>query len=1217
MDALFVPIDIAALPVGAEDQEAVSILPNSADFSQLPWVSGGAQVTRGPFLSEQVIAASKPFSGGQPYPAGVHLHWALPYALSRGTQLSPQQPVSFPAVPNRWLVVRVVTAKGASAATPLATMAWIVESDRLNGSVPVQTPMYYPTVPVGPPSADGQTFQYLGQIFPLAGWSETAASRLAPFTAIGPGEISFAAYYPNCCTSFGLLDTLADYPDYDGTQQELAYIVCGWYADAADDPLSGGSGAAAALGWDCGQGDPTQTILCGTIGGVRWSPSGANIAQTSGNALTVTLGPTAPQALSAALAAAAGADDPTLGDAEEALNALQCGLLPQSGDVADALPSLAETLHREGFASAHGGTLWIATPASVSSDAPAAVLSQATAAALAALNQAQAALDASKEARKSRQRQLFSAWNAYQASAHRPAMDPFPAPLSAAQLEALMSPAIAAIEAAVAEEQAQQAVVAAEAAAVGALLLGEGFDLAPTDGAARFWKPLDPAMVLVGDDVAPVTRYTGNASPVCRLASQMAGTAAFAAGAVTGSTAIAVTAGDLGWLPQLAGEAGAADMPATSLQLALGDAVLTSPGFAATVIAAAAAQGGSTNPGVLDAAAALAAYDQSLADFMGSTTGGAVQFGPAIPPDPQAIGSWAAAPWLPILLQYQVSLAPFAAPAVGTQDLPTYAATVLSGGDFALDVYDVDLVYAGAAGSTSSVYQGQVSLSPDAKNNLGTAIAAYIALSGNTDPDLPAVQTSIDDLRQLSQSMAGLTDALLMLNPVLQLPVFDPTMAGTTFLPAVADAVSRENAIGPNFEVSFNPLRAGLLTLQQIRLVDAFGRFMDYQGANLTVDVAAAFAPPAALAGSGLAYLPPRLGQASRLLFNWVDAASQPIDMGSPAASPVFAYLVVNRLNDSLEIYAADGTPTMILALTDDGATAAVSPPPGSPLGTAATFAAITAGLDADLVSFAAAVSDQAGVGAGAYLAALLQATNAGLETVLPARFAENIALAALIGQPLALARATLSLQTKAPPAPNLSWDALVAQSNGQASGIDAGIGEVQVPVMLGAVEQLNDTLVGFFVGGDYDAFHAVAPVTPGSGVTPASLDTITVTPNGAPLAVTLLLDPRGEVNATTGLLPVKTIQLPAATYSAGLAVAFRIGTLPSGSNAGGVTTALPAQSSGTWSWLNATASGGWSSVSPGEAALAAGSLAYTPQSLLEGWLMLGLAADEDQGRDA
>src|SRR5688572_25581496 len=84
---LLVPVDVQAFVVPAAGGEPVVR------------VTGGA-------------GDPPPFAATAPVPAGVHLHWALPDALLTATPARPGAAVELPRLPDRWVVVRVVTPVG-------------------------------------------------------------------------------------------------------------------------------------------------------------------------------------------------------------------------------------------------------------------------------------------------------------------------------------------------------------------------------------------------------------------------------------------------------------------------------------------------------------------------------------------------------------------------------------------------------------------------------------------------------------------------------------------------------------------------------------------------------------------------------------------------------------------------------------------------------------------------------------------------------------------------------------------------------------------------------------------------------------------------------------------------------------------------------------------------------------------------------------------------
>src|SRR5262249_53588262 len=85
LPALMVPIHLDALVL--EREQAVVAAP-TADFTRLPYFNGIHDVNGDTgYLSEALL--SSPFQDRNLYlPAGVHLHWSLPDALTRARRMA-------------------------------------------------------------------------------------------------------------------------------------------------------------------------------------------------------------------------------------------------------------------------------------------------------------------------------------------------------------------------------------------------------------------------------------------------------------------------------------------------------------------------------------------------------------------------------------------------------------------------------------------------------------------------------------------------------------------------------------------------------------------------------------------------------------------------------------------------------------------------------------------------------------------------------------------------------------------------------------------------------------------------------------------------------------------------------------------------------------------------------------------------------------------------
>lgn len=155
-----------------------------------------------------------PFTDQQPRDPGVYLHWALPDALTHGSASVSQSGSSnvanaiFPAIPDRWLVVRYYPS--GSITSRRAIQAWVLRAGD------------YPT--------DGS----LPKPIPIDQWTETGPSDISrdDITAMGRGDAAWAAYYDNVQNRLAFYDAL-----HDVKQGPIAYLVCGWYSNPDRDPL--------------------------------------------------------------------------------------------------------------------------------------------------------------------------------------------------------------------------------------------------------------------------------------------------------------------------------------------------------------------------------------------------------------------------------------------------------------------------------------------------------------------------------------------------------------------------------------------------------------------------------------------------------------------------------------------------------------------------------------------------------------------------------------------------------------------------------------------------------------------------------------------------------------------------------------------------------------------------------------------------------------------
>jgi hypothetical protein len=242
-----------------------------------------------------------------------------------------------------------------------------------------------------------------------------------------------------------------------------------------------------------------------------------------------------------------------------------------------------------------------------------------------------------------------------------------------------------------------------------------------------------------------------------------------------------------------------------------------------------------------------------------------------------------------------------------------------------------------------------------------------------------------------------------------------------------------------------------------------------------------------------------------------------------------------------------------------------------------------------------------------------LASLNYALENIEPASYAQHEALALLIGRPIAVVRASLSLQLQGKPALNQRWEALLSDMyDGFLDGrVSNEFTNVDFPVRLGEYKQFNDGLVGYWIedGDGYqdDKFYssqAEYVKDPHIITHQGKAITQNLTLTTTPMKLTMLVDPRGEVHATSGVLPTKRISIPPDQYAGilkKLSVTFM--TAPVLTDQDGIRLNLPQESGYSWSWLARPSPSVWRETERIQAT--DNTLRFKPQRLVGGWLKL------------
>lgn len=523
----------------------------------------------------------------------------------------------------------------------------------------------------------------------------------------------------------------------------------------------------------------------------------------------------------------------------------------------------------------------------------------------------------------------------------------------------------------------------------------------------------------------------------------------------------------------------------------------------------------------------------------------------------------------------------------------------------------------------------------------GIAPALKLTTFGTLTPDEQAqdpLNTSLSAHKNLgsanvlAQSLGGFNNALLMREQIPQLPVFDLSGMIVAMPPQgnvepsaekyknltrdVAAAVAGGNTSSPVTDTDFLPIRSGLMKVNKLYLVDTFGQVLDVSPKNIlpsdTLTISRNVTPSVKITteqDATYVYLAPRLTQPARLNFRWLAAEpgalegpDEPEMNDHPDTSPVCGWLLPNHLDNSLMVYNAQGT-----ALGSILQTAEWEPAPGT-----VNRLQIDAISNPHLRHLSNYLTNFSRQNRG-YWPAFLNALNYSLENIEPTNFAQHDALALLIGRPIAIVRASLSLQLQGRPALNQKWRALM--SDMFAGLLDSRLSNeftsVSFPVRLGEYRLFNDGLLGYWIE-DEDGFkdnkfystQSEDVNNPNIITHHATAITQNLTVTTDPLKLTMLVDPRGEVHATSAILPAKRISIPPEHYAnvlKKLSVTFM--TEPLLSEQAGIRLNLPQESGYSWSWLERPSASVW--VQNDQIKTTDNTLKFTPQRLVGGWLKL------------
>lgn len=1184
---------------------------------------------------------------------GIHLHWALPDALTHGAQ-NADGAFSFPYVPNRWLVVRMDTSN------QWEMTAWVIQSDALQSgqTTPGEGPGAFldPASPSGI-SNDGKTVTInganIGTNFTVSAWQAQGEPGGSLFLqAVGPGNISFAAYKPFSENVFSFIDST---PPAVGTAT-YSYMVVGWYSDPSGDPLNGATSPddftaiLASLNWSLPANTPmpstppTSSLYHSFVADVQW-PQGTPNVPATGSA-QVAVGNTGIDALSALIQNYASVQSQTDSQNSQAwLNAgttlsnlIQAAALELLDDYSQPGGTVLvnQQMEQSWFGSDPGGTLWqVVAPTAttnafdINKNSLTAAQNSALIQQLSVLNASQQTYDAAQRSLQSQQGQLYRLWLNLSRSLNfefgetpttRPNFSNVLQPVlqnnlypdlfnqvwdvcctQATAQAALPDPT----NAASANAWANQNWTFPATSGSGTCTLADlGLQLKAT-AAKNYWHPADPVVLILGAERAQNHgedgRFNSDGTLTCRLPGQtITGIAASGQPVIPASALTSVTFNQL-----------AAYTAVPAIPSLLTEAFFSDPLNAGMMSAAVSG----TNSSTLNAAiSALLGGDTNQGTWQGT------------PPSPLSYALWQQA-WSPLFMEWMIN----------------YYPTIDANGNFTLSAWTFDGSNYDWAGSNINVnyaltLQGRTVVTPFAQSVLSDKLQKYLAASPVIDStQMQTLVSTVMNWDILGQTLSGFTDQLITLlsqetfpppvsSPNTPLPCPRPANATTASIP-VGDLIQEQYHLmsvleGDGTEKTnfFFPIRGGLVTFQsgKFQLVDAFGQTYDLSSPNTGNGFKPLTSTSLTLSGSapaGLTWpfvLGPSLVQSAQLELNLLanDGSGDDI-ITSTNPNPICGWLLPNYLDQSIAVYDSSGSllgELKQLPVPDNWrprpGPAGNNPPPATPAQIA----------NAALQNVVSALASQS----ADTLNDLMQVMDETLWMVNPLGGRSDASLPALIGRPLAVVQLQVGLTLNGDPTTNQMWNAMLTPTSNtnnftpvQDTG---GILDQLFPIRLGSLDLRNDGLLGYFLtgSGGYATFYTVhtSPEvsTSDTFIQPILNGTtfqgdLNVSAN-APVTVTLILDPRGCAHAYSGILPVDSVQLDATlvqNFLRTLQVSFQTG--PILADPGTLRTPQPAEKQGVWSWLqniNST----WEQdniVNADDAAR----FPTQPPILREGWLQL------------
>jgi len=1138
-----------------------------ANFSRLPYFDGKKDINRNNGNVSELLISSAFQNQNLYLPPGIHLHWELPQTLSNGIPQS-NSSIEFPSVPNRWLIIRKY--KQTNVEKQVGEKAWIVESDYLweigkdakSITIPFFTNPRLQNISSADQPIKNQPFRYLGRQISLEDWLKKSEGEYwgKNLTAVGYGEPTFSAFYPNCYSVFGFYDS-----EIREVNDKLSYDIFGWYSNKEYDFLRIYLEKTKKekqsdtlldqlfinfqenLKWKVNREEfeyleenlnsDTPQILCyGRLQFQLEKPTD-DITLNLTNSTKVILANSGTEALSAYLANEVYRTNSNKslnkGDLENLLEALQLASSLEDEQL-DLKFKLQDARHEKGFIATSADLIWIVEQVNhkmqntqqKQSDDSQISLPENIARLLLEINLLEQQYNRLKHEIESCRELLFADWYKYILCSYPPIgkITEYPDPnlvrcfiedRGVNSIQRRLSEAGDLLigknelgEVVSASSQSGSTSLATQLAAKINTLIQQiqefnnseqakkmalSYQVKPIPG-SHYWQPNEPVVMIVGDISKSNSTKSRNDNNLldCFVWQE------------PNSNVLSLLSQDV-------------SLPNISIAI----------------------------QALLDKIETLITRNES-------------KYGLTI---------WSEELWQPLLLEWEVGI-----------QTPRHVISSRSyNSGFILQNYrltdylnDLEISTPFSSGNSGSdnVYTGYNILTPYAALQQEEKLQEYfrkqplfekycqsknlnkLSFEWLSNQDLPLwleQQIDIPDkqknlyitlvktyqkLREtdcLSQCLGGLNQALLGRKQTLQLNISDPIGFSNyqTFIETVAQGVYQSIASAPQPLSFFNPIRLGSLKIQRLRLVDTFGTSRDVP---LTEEIITPEYLRASSQDVNAFSLPPRLVQPARISFRWLSANPQYLgEAGShPSLNPICGWILSDRIDKTIEIYNTEGRSLGELEIRKIGHERWRPAPFSSQ--SVNTIRDIPNPYLRRVVEYLDSKTDQ-------FLQHFVLALSKAWENVEPNNFDSSPSLALLIGQPIAIVRASINLELQGLPAVNQDWQ-MFRQDLTRETRENNNFPVVDFPLYLGDYRRKDDGLIGYWLE-DRANNLSESVYIPQARLTEQNRDKLIVTApelisqsiNSEPQIVTMFIDPRTSVHLVSGILPTITINISQLHY--------------------------------------------------------------------------------------